>query len=212
MLTITDHDLLIIEPSVFSAAVVAGTTLLNVTDATVSGTALTSATSDFAALDIGEAHVAVVNGVAVEVLSRASATQLQVSRPRAADSDPAIAPGDGNNLTLQIISFARLIRRITESTLLALGIDEDHPTVPLAASAIANPAAVQQFIALRVIHHAFVVVAAIAPSDQSLADRAVVYSRQAAIALARAAAVVDIDGDGRPDGTRRLGVVTFIRN
>src|SRR5688572_23108078 len=106
MSLITDRDLLLVEPSVFTAAATAAATnILTATDAAVAGTTLSSATSDFAAAGIDEAHVAVFDGEALEIIARLSATQLDISRPRAALTDAKIAPIAGSNKTLKVNTF-----------------------------------------------------------------------------------------------------------
>src|SRR6185503_4774975 len=98
MLLITDRDLLIMEPSVFTHAGEIATRLATATDGAVSGTALTSASSDFEAAGIAANNVAVIAGAPVEVVNRVQATELEVSLPRATADDAKIAPGDGSGL------------------------------------------------------------------------------------------------------------------
>lgn len=213
MSTITsDRDLLVIEPSLFIGAAAAGTTLLTTSDAAVAGTRLTSASADFVTQQIDNGHVAVVNGVVIEIVERIQATELDVSLPRASQEDQKIAPGDGSGLALQIISFARLIDQVQNSILGALGIDPDDPVRPLEVSSILNPSEVGTMIALRTIQLAFEAASALAPTDASLANRAALYQRRAAEAMRQTAAAIDLDGDGRPDTTRRLDAVVFVRN
>ena len=208
---ISDRDLLIIEPSLFIGAAAAGTSLLATTDAGIVGTRLTSASADFVTQDIDNGHVAVVNGVAVEVVARIQATELDISLPRASRDDQMIAPGDGGSFSLQIISFARLIDQVQISMLRALGIDPDDPVQPLDVSAILNLGEVGVIIGLRTIQHAFETAAALNPTDASLAARAAMYRERAAQAMRQSAAVIDTNGDGQADATRRLDVVTFVR-
>lgn len=101
---IGDRELLVIEPSLFVGAAAVATTLLSVADAEVSGTSLTSATAAFEANDIDEGHVAVVDGVPVEIVNRVADTQLSISMPRASLDDAPIPPGDGTGLVFAVLT------------------------------------------------------------------------------------------------------------
>ena len=211
MLLITDRDLLIMEPSVFISAGEIATRLASATDGVVAGTGLTSATSDFEASGVAANNVAVIAGTPVEVVNRIQATQLDISLPRAAADDDKIAPGDGSSLAIEVLTFERLIQQVQQSILLDFGVDPTDPVRPLDELSLLNPQAVGSLIALRTIHHAFAAAAARNPTDQSLAARASLYARLASSALRQTSCVFDLDGDGRPDTTRRLDVVTLVR-
>src|SRR5437764_1479510 len=133
MLTITDRDLLLIEPTVFVDAAAVATHLVSVSDSQISGTSLTSATADFEAAGVDDQHVVLVSaaGKALEIVQRVAAGELQVSLPRAISSDADIAPGDGTGLAIIVPTFARLIAQTRVSVLAALGMDPIHPTDPL---------------------------------------------------------------------------------
>lgn len=212
MSLITDRDLLLIEPGVFLvAAAAAATNLLIVTDASVSGTTLTSASSDFATAEVDAGHVAVVDDEALEIVQRLAATQLDVSRPRGKTDDPKIAPAAGSGKTLKINSFARLIEHVQSDLLHALGMREDDPQQPLDEGDIVNPQPVAQVIALRVLERAFAMALAEDPNDQSLAQRAALYAQVASQRAATTAVLLDLDGDGEADATRHLSVAVLNR-
>ena len=211
MLLITDRDLLIMEPSVFTHAGEIATRLAGATDGAVTGTALTSASSDFEAAGVAASNVAVLAGTPVEVVERIQATELEISLPRASIEDTKIAPGDGSGLAIEVLTFERLIQQVQQSVLLEFGIDPSDPVRPLDESALLNPHSIGSLIALRTIHHAFAASAARHPTDQSLSERASLYARLAALAMRQTSCVFDLDGDGRPDTTRRLDVVTLVR-
>lgn len=211
MSLISDRDLLIIEPSLFIAGAAAGTALASVDDAEVSGTTLTSASADFEAAEIGPAHVAIVNGAPVEIVARTGPTELEVSLPRAGEGDAKIAPGDGADLDLKVISFTRLIERVQRDLLRQAGLDEEDGEQPLDESAVVNAQAVGDAIALRAIAEAFTLAAAGEPTSESLAERAATFTRLASHAAARLIVLVDLDGDGEADAARPLRRVTPTR-
>lgn len=211
MSLLTDRDLLRIEPTAFVAAAPAATMLLTTADAAVAGTTLTSATADFAAAGIDASHVALFDVDALEVVSRLSATELEVSRPRATSDDAKIAPTAASDKNLKIHTFARLIARTQAELLQALSIDGDDPQLPLEEGAIVNPAAIAGVLALRVLQRAFAIAAALDPGDLTLAERAAMFASQARAAAAGAVVWLDLDGDGEADQARRLNVASLRR-
>jgi hypothetical protein len=210
-LLINDRDLLRVEPTLFIDASTAGTVLVDVTDAEVDGTSVTSATAGFAAKEIGEGFVAVIAGMPVAVLDRPQDTELQVSLPRASEDDPAIGPGDGTALALKVITFERTIRSVQDRYLLALGVERDEETGELDETQALNPETLARCIALRTVADAFASAAAADPADSSLAARAQLHHQRAEIAQQQAGIEFDADDDGEPEGTRQLGVVQFRR-
>lgn len=208
---ITDRDLLIIEPAVFTDAATAATRLTELAGATVVDTTLQHDGADFESDGIGAGRVAVINGVAVEIVGRVSSTQLQVSLPRASAVDAAISPGDAVDVSVSILTFSRLIEQMQTLVLRGVGIDPDDPAHPLDASSIRNADAVGSFIARQVIAEAFAVAAAAQPENTALAARAALAERQAERVRHSTAIVMDTDGDGAADFTRPLDVIQFRR-
>jgi hypothetical protein len=205
MLTLTDRDLLIIDPSIFlGAAAAAGTVLLTADDGVISGTELESAGTDFDARGIDSGLVAVINdAVAVEVVSRTGATTLEVSLPRATIDDDTIPPDDVVDAQIKIVSFARLIDLQRTWILGALRVDDE--------SAIADAAPVQHFLALRTIARLLAHAASLDPADGPLQQRAILAAQVARQAMHRTAVSIDLDGDGVAEVTRPLDVVKLVR-
>lgn len=206
MLTITDRDLLVIDPGVFigAAAVAAATLLTTAADGTINGTELQSGSADFEAGDIGFGHVAVINdAAAVEVVSRTDPATLEISQPRASSVDAKIPPGDAEDATIKIVTFVRLIEQARAWTLGSLGIDDE--------SIITDPGPVSQLIALRTIARSYAHAAAMDPASASLAQRASLASALASQAAHRTLVPLDLNGDGLPDATRAAGVLILTR-
>ena len=212
MLLTTDRDLLIHEPSVFVDASSIATSLLSASDGTVSGTRLTSASSDFQAAGIDAGHVIVVGTQALEVVTRVDPTNLDVSRPRATLTEVNIPPGDGTTLSIDVRTFGRIIAEVEAWILGALGIDPVDPTLPLDETAILNPEDIQEAVALRTIAQVFAAASANSPTDASLADRAALYSLRAAEVRRQTKAVLDLDADGIADAIRHIDVVSLQRS
>jgi hypothetical protein len=211
MSLITDVDLLTIEPSVFVDATAAATKVISGSDGVIAGTTLTSAGSSFTAAGIDAGHVAVVAGEALEVVQRTSATTLSVSRPQPSGSTSSIAPNAGSSLAFTVWTFQRLIDLAERSILAALAIDPDHPTQPLQTAAILNRPAVERMIATATIARACAVASAANPASESLKQRTADYERELERLRQQLIVVLDLDGDGIADATRRIAAATFLR-
>ncbi len=211
MVLTTDRDLLIHEPSVFVDASSIATSLLSAADGLVSGTRLTSASSDFQAAGIDAGHVIVIGSQATEVVARVDPTNLDVSLPRASLAEAKIPPGDGSTLAIDVRTFGRMIAEVEAWMLGALGIDPADPLLPLDETAILNPQDIREAVALRTIAQAFAAASALAPTDASLADRASLYSQRAADVRRQTRAVLDLDADGIADAIRHIDVVSLQR-
>jgi len=211
MSLITDRDLLLIEPSAFLHAAAAATKVLSAADAVIAGTTLSSASSDFVAGGITAGQVAVVAGEALEIVVRLSATSLTVSRARR-PGDAVIAPAPGTGLALAVWTFNRLIDDVEARLLESMRIDPEDAAAPLDAGAILNAQAVGRLISLLVTEQAFKAAAAHAPTDESLAERAALHARRALSARHATLAVLDLDGDGIADATRRFNNCALLRD
>ena len=212
MALIDDRDLLIREPSLFLDASSVATSVLSATDGIVSSGTLFSSSSDFETPGIEFGHVVVVNGEALEVISRTDQNRIVVSKPRLLSTDTDIEPDTGSSLNLEVLTFTRLIAEVQAWVLGAFGIDASDPVTPLDETAILNPEEVEPLIALRTLARAFAAASAIAPTDSSLSQRATLYAGLAAEARRQAKAVIDLDGDGIADATRHLDVVSLSRS
>ena len=212
MALIDDRDLLIREPSLFLDASSVATSVLSATDGIVSSGTLFSSSSDFETPGIEFGHVVVVNGEALEVISRTDQNRIVVSKPRLLSTDTDIEPDTGSSLNLEVLTFTRLIAEVQAWVLGAFGIDASDPVTPLDETAILNPEEVEPLIALRTLARAFAAASAIAPTDSSLSQRATLYAGLAAEARRQTKAVIDLDGDGIADATRHLDVVSLSRS
>jgi hypothetical protein len=211
MALITDVDLLRIEPTLFTDTADVATVLHEATDGSLTGTTLTSPGSDFAARDVGAGRVAVLKGEPVEVVSRQGATQLTVSRPRPDDEAPLIDPTAGSALSITVPTFDRQIARIEAWLLASLGFDTTGVGLGVDPAAILNPDDLGRLIALETITRVLQAAAALDPTDESLKLRADVYLAERAAARLSTEVILDLDGDGTADATRRVNVVAMAR-
>lgn len=212
MAVINDRDLLVRDPSLFVSGVDGATILRTTSDGSVSGTTVTSASSNFVALDVTFGHVAVINDVPCEVVSRTSGTQLTVSLPRSSTSEPLITPASGPDQRVVIPTFKRLSDLAEAWALGALGIDSNDPVQPLSVADIASLEALKHLVALRTIQQAWAIAAAGTPANDSLKERSLLYAANLAQAKRQTEVLLKLDGDGAADSTRRFDVVTLMRN
>lgn len=206
---VTDADLVRLAPRVFVDAAEEATDVLSATDGATSVTTLTSAGSDFAALDVDAGDVALIAGEPMEVIERVSATALTVSKPRADDAAAAIAPGDGSAQTLIIRSFARLRTQVEDFTLRLLGVGEISGGIMIESSMILNPSDLTAYLAQRIIAQAYARASSANPAEAALAALAQQHAVEAERVRRSLAIRLDLDGDGEADATRRLSVITL---
>jgi hypothetical protein len=216
----SDRDLLILEPNLFRDCGWTSQRLL-VGTGTISGGVLTLSAmdNDFAAAAVGAGFVAVVDGTAYEILARLSATSAALSRPRPAAADPALPPTPAADKPVEVWTFRPQLALAHATILRMLGIDAADPVVPgrVTEDDITNPSSLriaEALLALQLIYDATVSI--IAPPTKAgwshpIWSRAQIYRERFEQERQRAAARIDLDGDGLPDATRRLNVIQLRR-
>jgi len=208
----TDRDLLILEPNLFRDVGWVGQRLCKGT-ASISGTTLTLGGADVAldAAGVGAGHVVTVGGTSYEVVARLGATTLTISRPRASGLDPILPPSAASAVEAMIATFVPQIAIVERQVLRMAGIEPEDatPSVPT-ASDIANPGALTTLVALGALHLVYAAAGASAGGGW-LTERAAMYRDRFSAARQSVRVLVDLDGDGVADATRRLNVAQFVR-
>jgi len=207
----SDRDLLAFEPSLFRDIAWAGQRRIDGALASTAGATLTSAASDFDAAAIDPGFVAVLDGATLEVLDRPSATTLTVSLLRDDPAGPAIPPPAFTGASLTITTFLPQITLVHDTLLRTVGIEPADPAASPGAASITNPAAVARVEAIGALHLIFSAAAVTADGRAILWTKAGLYRDRFAALRRRLAVGVDLDGDGRPDATRRPNTLQFIR-
>lgn len=211
----TDRDLLILEPTLFREVLWIGQRLVSGTGS-ASGTALTMSAQDvlFDAADVGAGNIALVGGTAYEVLDRVSGTVLTISRMRADAGDAAIAVGSASAVEVVVATFGPQIAMVHRQVLRMIGIEPDAQAVEGGATeeSIINRSEIARLEALGALHLIFSAASSALGPDTALARKAEFYRARFAAERERAAVLLDLDGDGQADATRRLNVVQFIRS
>jgi len=209
-----DRDLLVLEPTLFRDVGWVGQRLVK-GNGSISGTALSASSSDndFAAAGVGAGHVVSVEGIGYEVLSRASATVLEISRARGSLDDTAVPPTPDTSTTFQVVTFGPQLGVVHRRVLEMIGIEADAPEDPdvLGEDAVVNPDSLRVVEALGALHLIWSSAAASGGPDSPQGRRAEQYRRRYEAERRRAAALLDTDGDGLADATRRLNATRFVR-
>lgn len=210
-----DRDLIVLEPYLFRDMAWVAQRLVrgqaSVTDGVLK---FSTADADLQAIPVGSGSIAVVSGLALEVLEILTPERANVSRLRASAGDPAIPAPDVPEADAFIATFAPQVAMAHRQVMRLAGIE---PDAPVPAGGRAGEAAVTNGGALALLE-AYAALAAIfngaataAGALSSASRKADVYERLFQRERERAVVELDLDGDGRPDATRRFNVVQFLR-
>lgn len=209
----TDRDLLVLEPSLFRDVGWSAQRVVEASGVTVSGTTLTSAGSDFVAAGVTAGHVALVNGAALEVVARLSATQLTVSRVREEANGGAIAPGATTGATLVVMTFRPQLSVAHAQVMRALGIEPGSAAQigEVGETSIVNPGSLTRVEALGALHAILASASAMGGEHSAMWAKAQMYLERFREERQRVAALIDLNGDGVADATRRMNVLRLER-
>jgi hypothetical protein len=213
----TDRDLLVLEPNLFRDVQWVGQRLVSGTGS-ISATTLTLASQDVGldAAGVAAGHIVVVDGAPYEVLARLSASAATISRVRDDPDGAALTPSPVTGKPVQVVTFRPQIAIVHGQVMRMLGIEPGEPAEdgPPGEESITNPAALRTLEALGALHLTYAAAAGPGASGAWTSyewGRAQMYRERFAEERQRAAARIDLDGDGLPDATRRLNVVQFVR-
>ncbi len=207
----TDRDLLVLEPGVFRDVLWLGQRLVRGVG-TLSGTTLTMVSQDtgFDDAGVGPGHVVVIDGVALEVISRTSAGELEVSRLRESIAGAAVGAGSIANKVVEVSTFGPQVALVHAQVLRMLGLAASGSGAEGASEGdVVNPEDLVVVEALGALH--VVYASASAAGAGELATKAAMYRERFSAERQRVSARVDLDGDGAPDAIRRMNVVQFAR-
>lgn len=209
-----DRDLLVLEPGLFREVLWTGQRLVT-GSGSASGTALTMTAQDvlFDAADIADGHVVLVGGTAYEVVDRVSGTVLTISRLRGAPDDPAIPVTGATGAEVILATFGPQIATVHRQILRMLGIEPDitpEDGEPTEASVL-NRTAFARLVALGALHLVYSAASSSLGIDSLPAQKSMLYRERFAAERQRTVGLLDLDGDGKPDATRRLNVIQFLR-
>ncbi len=208
-----DRDLLSLEPGIFRDVLWLGQRLVRGVGS-VSGTTLTMTTQDqgFDDAGVGAGNVVVVDGVALEVVSRESASELTVSRLRDSIVGAPVGAGSISEKVVEVSTFGPQISIVHAQVLRMLGLRATGEGGDGAGEGdVTNPSQLALVEALGAVHLVYAGAAAAGGSAGDLAHKAALYRERFGGERQRAAAMIDLDGDGEADATRRMNVIQFVR-
>ncbi|MGP1273641.1 MAG: hypothetical protein ACTS22_09945 [Phycisphaerales bacterium] len=211
----TDRDLLVYEPRLFLDIGWLGQRLVRVNGAVSGGVAVAVGT-DFASLGVGVGSVVSFGDGSYEVVQVLGVGQLALSRLRVSPSEAVIPPGDAASTLLEATTFAPQMGVVHRQVLRMLGIEPEDPREgALTETAVANPGALTRLECLGTLHLVFAAASASAVpgsiGGSGLGQRALMYRERFAAERARVSVLIDADGDGEPESTRRPGVGHLVR-
>jgi len=203
-----DRDLLILEPNLFRDVQPAGQTLFTgVCDVDEFSAIITESSAPLAATGVAPGCVALIDGVAYEIMEISGIDALAISRLRA---DPAqltpLMPRQKAALPIVIVSFAPQLFAVYHQVLRMAGIEPSGAPLPSTPtqSQITNAAALIPLIslgALALIYHG---AGAGLPADSPENQRALLYQRRFETESERTTLSLDLNHDAIPDAIRTL--------
>jgi hypothetical protein len=208
-----DRDLLVLEPDVFTDVAWAGQRLLTLPSVQVSGgSTLYAEFFSFDAWGVGAGSVLLLDGRPVEVVSVPSQDTVVFSAIRGDVSDPARPVfGLGSSVAVEAHTFHPQLREVHGRVLGALGLADQTTDAGLGADRVTNGRAVVEVEVLGALSLIFAAAGRVGPASSPMSMRAAQYASRFEEALRRLRVEVDLDGDGSPDATRRVGVLRMQR-
>ncbi|MFG0305682.1 MAG: hypothetical protein ACF8Q5_05655 [Phycisphaerales bacterium JB040] len=208
----TDRDCVALEPGVIGEAAWAGQRVLS-GSGSVSGTTLTLEPGGvtLAQAGIAPGHVVVVGGVTLEIVSVESDLGATVSVLRGGVEEPAVPPGDIGASPVEVHSFAPVLETVHRQVLRMAGIDPDDTEGLLTEADVLNPGALRELEACGALHLIYSAVAAAGPIGGAMEKKANAWRDRFWGERSRARVLLDLDGDGEADASRRLNAARFVR-
>lgn len=208
----TDRNMLVLEPNLFRDVKFSGQILVSASDGSVSGTTLTSISSNFTTQQITVGQIVLVEQVPVEVVAVLSSSSLTVSRLRADINGSAIPPGPGFNLNFEIVSFLPQITLIHQLLLQAFGLNQGAILGEPQESNLINTQEAGMVEALGTLHLIYAGASALIGEQGLLWNKAQMYRDRFRSAREQLVMQFDLDGDGLPDASRSSNVIRLLRD
>jgi hypothetical protein len=208
-----DRDLVALEPNLFRDVAWLGQRR-SAGSATTSSGEVTVAGFDVNLEDGGveAGFVMLIDSVAYEVIERLTATTATLSRLREEPSGEPILPHDFSSRPYSVHSTRPQIALAHRRVLRMIGVDPDGAATGAAPgeapgeASVLNPDGLRHIEALGALAIVYSAAAALSGPDSALAARSALYRMRFNEERRQAFAVLDLDGDGEPDATRRLSL------
>ncbi|MDF1808920.1 MAG: hypothetical protein P1U42_04415 [Phycisphaerales bacterium] len=196
-----DRDLVVLEPGLHRDIAWMGQRLLSGIGSLV-GTALSINSGSFVDAGIESGHVVLFDDVVLEVVSVESDLQATVSLMRADTSSNAIPGIDASNQKVEVYGYGPQIGIVHRQVLGMIGINVDDEN-GLSEDAVTNPGALVRLEALGALHLIYSGAGASGRNGQKFDQRARMYRERFASERERVIAMIDLNGDGIAESTRR---------
>lgn len=218
-----DRDLLALEPNLFRDVAWLGQRR-SAGNATASSGEVSISSFDLNFEDAGvdAGFVMLVDSVPYEVVERLTATTATISRVREKPAGEVITPGDFASRPYSVHSMRPQIALAHRRVLRMAGIDPDGAAPGAAApgessieapgeASVLNPDGLRHIESLGALAIIYSAAAALGGPDSALAARSAMYRQRFNEERQQALAVLDLDGDGEADATRRLSLLPMRR-
>jgi hypothetical protein len=211
----TDTHLLRFEPNLFADILWLSQRLVKATGS-ISATTLTISAFDtnFDNAQLASGMVILINAVPHEVISKLSATTAQLSRLRAAETDPILTPAPVTGAEVILHTFRQQIEILSDQAFRILGLNPAQPATDASGNpspVITDPTALERYTTLATLAAIYLSAAEMQSPDGQQSRRAQRYQHLATLERQNLAAQIDTNADGNPDATRRANVVPLIR-
>lgn len=206
-----DRDLVVHEPGLMRDVGWAGQRRLSVLGS-VSGTQLTLSSGSFIDVGVDAGHVVLFDGVMLEVVSIDGATLATVSLLRGDIAGGAIPPISASNRGVVVYDFSPQRAIVHQQILTMLGLDAiGEVGHGFDESMVTNPSALTRLEALGTLHLVYAGASAPSQASDRYAQRAELYRHRYQRERESVVAMIDVDGDGIAEATRRPNVVVLSR-
>lgn len=206
-----DRDLVVHEPGLMRDVGWAGQRRLSVIGG-ISGTQLTIETGSFVSAGIEAGHVVVFDGVTLEVVSVDSATTATVSLMRADVLGAAVPPIEAATRGVLVQEFSAQRSIVHRQILAMLGIDAVGADVfGVDETMITNTGALNRLETLGTLHLIYAGASAPSRATDRFEQRAELYRQRYQRERESVIAMIDTDGDGIAEMTRRPNAFVLTR-
>jgi len=206
-----DRDLVVHEPGLMRDVGWAGQRRLYALGS-VSGTQLTLNSGSFTDSGVEAGHVVVFDDVTLEVVSIDSSTTATVSLMRGDVSGAAVPPIAASNRSVVMYDFSAQRSIVHRQVLTMLGIDAPGEEVfGVDESMITNPGALMRLETLGTLHLIYAGASAPSRATDRYEKRAELYRQRYQRERESVVAMIDTDGDGIAEATRRPNAIVLER-
>lgn len=203
-----DRDLYVLEPGLHKDVAWYSQRLLNGVGSLV-GTQLTLTSGSFVDSGIAAGHVVLFDDVPMEVVSVESAALATVSLMRSDTGSVAIGGTSASNRKVKVFGYGPQLGIVHRQVLAMIGVDAEVDG--LDESVVTNPGALVRLESLGALYLIYAGAGVSGKAGEKFELRAKMYKERFANERERVVAMIDIDGDGIADTSRRPNAIVLNR-